>query len=233
MSSMDPLKLRVIEEIIRCNALVFGNVKLKSGRTSPYFFNIARMFNPTSLNILGEAYAKTIKDFVDLKEFDGIFGPSYKGVPLAVITSLKMKQLYGEDKPIIYNRKEFKNYGIKGDEIIIGPLEKGSRVIIIDDVLTTGSTKLKVKELLEAIGLKAIGVIVLLDRNELEDGIAASEVIRQQGLKYKAIIDAVELFQILWSRRADLKINDTIFSKIKEYYDIYGAKKLLFSVQNP
>ena len=210
--------------------MIFSDVKLKSGRIAPYFFNIARMFNPSSLNILGEAYAKTIRDLVDLKEFDGLFGPSYKGIPLAVITSLKIKQLYGEDKLIIYDRKEIKSYGVKGDELIIGPLEKGSRIIIIDDVLTTGSTKLKVKDMLENLGFKVIGVVVLLDRNELENGIAASDIIKRQGLKYKAIIEAIELFQVLWLRRTSLKINDTAFSKVKEYYDVYGAKKLLFGI---
>ncbi len=230
MLNVDSLKIQVIEEIIRCNALIFSDVKLKSGRVSPYFFNIAKMFNPSSLNILGEAYAKTIRDLVDLKEFNGIFGPSYKGIPLAVTTSLKIKKLYGEDKPIIYDRKELKSYGVKGDELIVGPLEKGSRIIIIDDVLTTGSTKLKVKDMLENLGFEVIGVIVLLDRNELEDEIAASDIIKRQGLKYKAIIDAVELFQVLWLRRASLEIDDIIFSKIKEYYDVYGAKKLLLGV---
>ncbi|MHC1600778.1 MAG: orotate phosphoribosyltransferase [Candidatus Nezhaarchaeales archaeon] len=230
MSNMDTLKLQVIEEIIRCKALIFSDVKLKSGRLSPYFFNIAKMFNPHSLNVLGEAYAKTIKSLLDLKEFDGIFGPSYKGIPLAVITSLKIKQLYGEDKPIIYDRKELKSYGVKGDELIVGSLEEGSRLIIIDDVLTTGSTKLQVKSMLENLGFKVVGVVVLIDRNELENGIPASEVVKQQGLKYKAIIDVIELFQVLWSRRTSLKIGDTVFSKVKEYYDVYGAKKLLLSI---
>ena len=96
--------------------------------------------------------------------------------------------------------------------------------------MTTGSTKLKVKDMLENLGFKVIGVVVLLDRNELENGIAASDIIKQQGLKYKAIIDAIELFQVLWLRRTSLKINDTAFSKVKEYYDVYGAKKLLFGI---
>ncbi|MDW8050381.1 MAG: orotate phosphoribosyltransferase [Nitrososphaerota archaeon] len=226
------MKSQVIEEMIRCKAIIFNDVKLKSGRTSPYFFNVAKMFNPHSLNVLGEAYAKTIAELVDLKEFEGLFGPSYKGIPLAVTTSLKIKQLYGEDKPIVYNRKELKEYGVKGDELFIGSLEKGSRLIIVDDVLTTGLTKLQVKGLLEDFGFKVIGVVVLLDRNELEDGVPASDIIKQHGLQYRAIVDAVELFQVIWLRRRELKIGEVIFGKLKEYYNSYGSKKLLFSVKN-
>lgn len=224
------LKHKVIEEIIRCRALVFDDVKLKSGRTSPYFLNVAKMFNPRSLDVVGEAYARIVAELLGLMEFDGIFGPSYKGIPLAVATSFKIRHLYGEEKPILYDRKEVKNYGVKGDELIIGFMNKGSRLVVIDDVLTTGLTKLKVKEHLENLGFRVVGVVVLMDRNELEDGTPASEVIREHGLKFYSIIEAVELFQVIWTKRAELGIDAPTLKKVKEYYDTYGSKKLFFNV---
>jgi len=222
------IKNSVVEEIVRCGAIVFSDAKLKSGRSSPFFFNVAKMFNPRSLDVLGEAYARVITELLDLNEFEGIFGPSYKGIPLAVATSFKMRQLYGKDKPVLYDRKEVKGYGVKGDERVVGAVDKGSRLVMVDDVLTTGLTKLKLKEDLEALGYKVVGVVVLMDRNEKEDGLPASEVIKSHGLKFGSIIEAVELFQVLWSRRDELKIEPSVFKKIKEYYDVYGSKKLLF-----
>ena len=232
MKELDELKAMVIEEIIKSKALVFGEIKLKSGRASPYFLNIAKMFNSHGLDLLGLAYAKAIRSFIGLEEFDGLFGPSYKGIPLAVATSIKLRQLYGIDKYVLYDRKELKGYGVKGDELIIGPIERGSRMLIIDDVLTTGSTKIQVKRTLEGLGLKVVGVVVLLDRNEIENGEAASKVIEREGLMFKAILDATELFHILWSKRKSLKISEEVFHKVKEYYDEYGAKKLLLSVEH-
>lgn len=230
MLELNSLKCKVIEEIIRCGALVFGDVKLKSGRTSPYFLNVAKMFNPRSLDVVGEAYAKVISNLLGLNELDGIFGPSYKGIPLAVATSFKIKQLYGEEKPILYDRKEAKSYGVKGEELIVGSIDKGSRLIVVDDVLTTGLTKLKVKERLEDLGFKVVGVVVLVDRNELEDDSPASEVIKMHGLKFHAVIEAVELFQNVWTRRTELGIDPLALKKVKEYYDVYGSRKLFFNV---
>ncbi len=222
------MKRTVLEEVIRCGAVVFDKVKLKSGRISPFFINVAKMFNPRSLDVIGEAYAKTIVELMSLRGFEGLFGPSYKGIPLAVATSLKIRQLYGEDKPVLYDRKEIKDYGVKGDERIVGAVDKGSRLVMVDDVLTTGSTKLKLKEELEALGYKVVGVVVLVDRNEREDGLSASDVIKRHGLKFSSIIDAVELFQELWARRSELKIEEFVFKELKEYYDVYGSKKLFF-----
>lgn len=229
---LNALRSKVIEEILRCGAIVFSDVRLKSGRISPYFLNVAKMFNPSSLEIVGEAYAEIIASSLNFKEFDGIFGPSYKGIPLAVAASFKLKQLYGEEKPILYDRKEAKNYGVKGDELIVGSMDKGSRLIVVDDVLTTGLTKLKAKEHLESLGFKVVGVIVLMDRNELEDDTPASEVIRMHGLKFNAVIEAVELFQVIWARRKELGIDPLTLEKVKKYYEAYGSKKLLFNVQH-
>jgi orotate phosphoribosyltransferase len=222
------MKNKVIEEIIRCNAIVFEEVTLKSGRTSPYFFDVGKMFNPTSLEIIGEAYARNIAELLSLDEFDGLFGLSYKGIPLAVATGFKIKQIYGKDKPVLYNRKEIKAYGVEEDKKIIGGIKKGSNLVIIDDVLTTGLTKLKLKEELESLGYKVIAVVVLMDRNEKENGQPASDIIRRQGLKFKAIIEAEELFQMFWKKRKELNIQPITFQKIKEYYDAYGSKKLSF-----
>lgn len=230
MLELNSLKLKVIEEIIRCRALIFDDVRLKSGRVSPYFLNVAKMFNPRSLEVIGEAYARILAESLGLMEFDGIFGPSYKGIPLAVATSFKMRSLYGEEKPILYDRKEVKDYGVKGDELIVGSIDKGSRLIVIDDVLTTGLTKLKVKEHLENLGFRVIGVVVLMDRNELENGNPASEVIKKHGLKFYSILEAVELFQVIWTKRTELGIDPLTLKRVKEYYDTYGSKKLFFNV---
>jgi orotate phosphoribosyltransferase len=78
------------------------------------------------------------------------------------------------------------------------------------------------------LGYKVVGVVVLMDRNEKEDGLPASDVIKRHGLKFSSIIEAVELFQVLWARRSELKIEESVFEKIKEYYAVYGSKKLLF-----
>ena len=231
---MEDLKDRLVDEILRSGALIIGEFKLKSGRISPFFFNIAKMFTPRSLSLLGSIYASTIRDLLDLKAFDAIVGPSYKGVPIAVATSLKIYELYGEDKPVLYDRKEAKKYGVKEEELIIGSAPRGARLVMVDDVLTTGATKASLKRLLEELGFKVVGLVVLLDREELEEGIPASTVLEREGLKFKAVMGATELFQRLWAKAsrglAPLSKNDML--KIKEYYDAYGAKKLLLSVED-
>lgn len=150
--------------------LQFGNFTLKSGRRSPYFFN-AGLFNSGScLSQLGDFYAKAIHD--SKLEFDLIFGPAYKGIPLAVATTVALYKNYGTDVPYVFNRKEIKDHGEGGLFIGATDLLKGAscRVLVVDDVVTAGSALREVIAMLEPFpGCRIVGVVISLDREERID----------------------------------------------------------------
>lgn len=157
---MTPYQKTFIELAIKNNALRFGEFTLKSGRISPYFFNVGQLNSGSILKILGECYAHTIED--STLQFDVLFGPAYKGIPIVCATAIAYSTLQ-KDIPYAFDRKEIKDHG-EGGQIIGTPLK--GRVLILDDVITAGTALRASVQLIQAQGASIAGVIVALDRQE-------------------------------------------------------------------
>ncbi|MEM4599979.1 MAG: orotate phosphoribosyltransferase, partial [Candidatus Methanomethylicaceae archaeon] len=174
--------------LLDVGAVKFGNFKLKSGRISPYFIDIGAIKEGKDLAKLGEFYAKSI---MELKiDFDVIFGPSYKGIPIAISTAIALSNIFGISKRIAFNRKEIKNYGEGG--VIIGEVKSGDRVIILDDVITTGKTKEDIIQLLHSINnVKILFILIAVDRMEKSNGKykATKEFELKYGIPVKSIVN--------------------------------------------
>ncbi len=166
---MEEYKKEFVSFMFRCNALKFGDFTLKSGRKSPFFMNAGAYVTGSQLTELGRYYAKAIHDNFGL-EFDVLFGPAYKGIPLAVATCMALNELYGKEVRYCANRKEIKDHGDKG--ILLGSkLEDGDRVIMIEDVTTSGKSMEETVPIVRAQAKVDIkGLIVSLDRHEKGKG---------------------------------------------------------------
>jgi orotate phosphoribosyltransferase len=162
---MLPHQKRFIQQCIQCNALSFGEFTLKSGRISPYFFNAGSFNTGKALKELGASYATTLEN--SNLDYDMIFGPAYKGIPLATATSIALAEHHQKDIPIAFNRKEEKDHGEGG--IVIGAPLKG-KVVIVDDVITAGTAIAHSLKLIEQAGAKIVGIVVALDREERFEG---------------------------------------------------------------
>jgi orotate phosphoribosyltransferase len=179
-----------IEFAIHREVLRFGEFTLKSGRTSPYFFNAGLFSSGHDLLRLGEAYAAALTR--SGLEYDIIFGPAYKGIPLAPTTAMTLAQ-QGDNRPWAFNRKEAKDHG-EGGNIVGAPLE--GRVLIIDDVITAGTAIRESMAIIEAAGATPAGVLVALDRQERGKGdlSAIQEVEQSYGIP---VISIIRLEQVL------------------------------------
>ena len=163
---MERYKQEFVEFMVECKVLKFGDFTLKSGRKSPFFMNAGAYVTGTQLRKLGEYYARAIHDNFGL-DFDVIFGPAYKGIPLSVATSMAISELYGKDVRYCSNRKEIKDHGDTG--ILLGSkLNDGDRVIMIEDVTTSGKSIEETCPILKAqADVKICGLIVSLNRMEV------------------------------------------------------------------
>lgn len=150
-----------LDFVTEANILRFGEFTLKSGRQSPYFFNAGLFNSGTTLAQAGRSYAAAITD--SELDYDVLFGPAYKGIPLVASTAIAMSQDFGITKPFCFNRKEAKDHGEGGS--IVGAELKG-RILIIDDVITAGTAIREVMDLINTAGAEAVGVVVALDRQE-------------------------------------------------------------------
>ncbi len=213
---MRPHQRRFLELALALDVLRFGEFTLKSGRISPYFFNAGRFDSGEALSGLGSAYASAALD--DAPAFDMLFGPAYKGIPLAVATAIALAREHGRDVPIAYNRKEAKTHGEAG--VLIGAPLTG-RVLIIDDVITAGTSVRESVALIRAAGATPCGVLIALDRCERGAGerSAADEVRTEFGLPVVAIATIVELLA-LTEIRADLVQHR---DRLVEYRSRYGV----------
>lgn len=183
-----------IEFALDHDVLRFGEFTLKSGRTSPYFFNTGIFNTGERLAGLGAFYASAVVDS-DL-EFDMLFGPAYKGIPIASATAVQLSTLHGLDVPWCFNRKEAKDHG-EGGLIVGSPLE--GRVLVVDDVITAGTAIREVMEIVATAGAKAVGIIVAVDRQERGQGelSAIEEVERDFGVTVIAIITLGQIIEYL------------------------------------
>ncbi|MEJ8566973.1 orotate phosphoribosyltransferase [Elongatibacter sediminis] len=174
--------------------LAFGSFTLKSGRQSPYFFNAGGFDDGASLATLAACYADAILDS-DVA-FDMLFGPAYKGIPLASATAVALHQQHARNVPFAFNRKEAKDHG-EGGQLVGAPL--AGRVLIIDDVISAGTSVRESLDIIEAAGAKAAGVAIALDRQERGQGelSAAQEVSRDHGIPCIAIAGLADLIDFL------------------------------------
>lgn len=185
---------RFLDAAIRSEALAFGHFTLKSGRESPYFFNAGRFDNGAALDTLGQCYAQALDE--SGLDFDMLFGPAYKGLPLATTLAVALHRDAGRNVPVAFNRKEAKDHGEGG--VLIGAPLRG-RVLIVDDVITAGTAIRESLALIRAAGAEAAGVVIALDRQERGAGerSAADEVRQDLGLPVVAVAGLADLLTYL------------------------------------
>ena len=223
---MESYKQEFIEFMIESNVLKFGDFVTKSGRKTPFFVNTGFYRTGTQLRRLGQYYARAIKEAFGM-EFDVLFGPAYKGIPLTVAASMAISEIYGVDVRYCSNRKEVKDHGDKG--ILLGsPLGDGDKVVIIEDVTTAGTSIGETMPILKAQGqVKPLGLVVSVDRMERGKGDkgALQEIAEQYGLQTTAIVTMEEVVSHLHNRpyKGKVIIDDTLKEAIDAYYEQYGA----------
>ena len=224
---MEAYKQEFIEFMVDSHVLKFGDFTLKSGRKSPFFMNAGAYVTGTQLKKLGEYYAKAIHDnFGD--DFDVLFGPAYKGIPLSVATTMAYSELYGKDIRYCSNRKEIKDHGDVG--ILLGSsIKDGDRVVIIEDVTTSGKSIEETFPIIKAQGYVEIkGLRVSLNR--MEKGLggkvsALAEIKEKYDIEARAIVTMQEVIEHLYNRpyKGQIYIDDTLKAAIDKYYETYGV----------
>lgn len=224
---MEQYKKEFIEFMVDCNVLKFGDFVTKSGRQTPFFVNTGFYRTGGQLKRLGEYYAKAIHDKFGL-DFDVLFGPAYKGIPLSVAASMAISELYGKEIPYCSNRKEVKDHGDKG--ILLGsPIVDGNKVLMIEDVTTAGTSIGETLPILNAQGnVTVCGLVVSVDRMERGQGekSALSEIQAKYGFETTAIVTMEEVVEHLYNREYQGKvyIDDSMKAFIDAYYEKYGVK---------
>ena len=226
---MEQYKKEFIEFMIDCNVLKFGDFVTKSGRKTPFFVNTGFYRTGSQLKRLGEYYAQAIHDHFGF-DFDVLFGPAYKGIPLGVVTAIAYSELYGKEVRYCSDRKEVKDHGADKGSFLGSKLKDGDRVIMIEDVTTSGkSMEETVPKVKGAADVTIVGLMVSLDRMEVGKGgvkCALDEVKDLYGFETAAIVNMQDVVEHLYNRECDGKvvIDDTLKAAIDAYYEKYGAK---------
>lgn len=224
---MERYKQEFIDFMVESKVLLFGSFTLKSGRQSPFFMNAGAYVAGSQLERLGEYYARAIHDTYG-DDFDVIFGPAYKGIPLAVITAIAFHKLYGKEVRYCSNRKEVKDHGDVG--ILLGSkLRDGDRVVVVEDVTTSGKSMEETIPILRAqANVTLVGLMVSLNRMERGKGskTALAEIRELYGLPTAAIVTMEEVVSYLYGKNEDGNglITDEIKRAIDAYYEEYGVK---------
>ena len=225
---MEQYKKEFIDFMVECKVLKFGSFVLKSGRKSPFFMNAGAYVTGSQLAKLGEYYAQAIHaNFGD--DFDVLFGPAYKGIPLAVATVIAYQKLYGKEIKYCSDRKEEKDHGADKGGLLGYPLKNGDRVVIIEDVTTSGKSIEETYPKIMAQGnVKVIGEMVSLNRQEraADSEKSALDVITEKyGFPAKAIVSMSEVVDSLYRSGDDSAvITDELKKEIDAYYAEWGAK---------
>ena len=222
---MEQYKKDFIDFMVECNVLKFGSFTLKSGRKSPFFMNAGAYVTGSQLMRLGEFYAKAVHEYFG-DEFDVFFGPAYKGIPLAVVTSIAYYKLYGKEVKYCCDRKEEKDHGADKGALLGYKIKDGDRVVIIEDVTTSGKSieetypKIKSQETVPG-GIKIVGEIVSLNRMEKapDSSKAALTVISEKyGFAAKAIVSMADVVEALYEKGNKQIITEEIKKQIDLYY---------------
>ncbi len=224
---MERYKEEFIGFMVDCGVLQFGDFVTKSGRQTPFFINTGFYRTGSQLRKLGRFYAQAIKDQFGL-DFDVLFGPSYKGIPLSTAAVIAISEMYDRDIRYCSNRKEIKDHGDKGI-LLGGPLGADDRVVIIEDVTTAGTSIAETMPIIKAQGEPdVIGMVVSVDRMERgkSDAGALAEISQTYGFKTTSIVTMKEVIEYLWNRpyKGKVIIDDRIKAAIDAYYDKYGAR---------
>lgn len=225
---MEQYKEAFIEFMVEANVLKFGDFTLKSGRKSPFFMNAGAYVTGSQLKRLGEYYAKAIHDHYG-DDFNVLFGPAYKGIPLSVATTIAFYELYGKEIRYCSNRKEIKDHGDTG--ILLGSkIKDKEKVVIIEDVTTSGKSIEETFPIIQAQGdVEIVGLMVSLNRMEQgksKDKSALDEIREVYGFPTAAIVTMEEVVDRLYNRECQGKIviDDTMKKSIEEYYKQYGVQ---------
>ena len=211
---MQEYQREFIEFAIKQNVLKFGEFTLKSGRTSPYFFNAGLFNSGQALAQLGKFYASALKD--SGINYDVLFGPAYKGIPLASATAIALADQHNIDTPYAFNRKEAKAHGEGGT--IVGAELKG-KIMIIDDVITAGTAIREVIDIIRQAGAEPAGVLIALNRQEKGNGelSAIQEVERDYGIPVASIVDLNQVLEYLSQDPAMSQYAESVAAYRKEY----------------
>jgi orotate phosphoribosyltransferase len=226
---MEQYKQEFIEFMVESDVLKFGDFTLKSGRKSPFFMNAGAYVTGSQLMRLGEYYAKAIHDTYG-DDFDVLFGSAYKGIPISVVTAVAYSTLYGKEIRYCSDRKEEKDHGADKGSFLGSKLKDGDRVVMIEDVTTSGkSMEETVPKVKGAANVEIIGLMVSLNRMErglTSNKSALDEVKEKYGFDAHAIVTMDEVVEHLYNKECNGKIviDDTIKAAIDAYYEQYGAK---------
>jgi orotate phosphoribosyltransferase len=219
---MQQYQLTFIDLALRCNALRFGRFTLKSGRESPYFFNAGLFSDGESVGALGRCYGAAI--VASGLAFDMLFGPAYKGIPLATATAVALASDHGLNVPYTFNRKEAKEHG-EGGSLVGAPLK--GRVLIVDDVITAGTAVRESLDLIRAAGAQPVGVALALDRQERGHGAlsAVQELEQTQALRCVSIVTLANLIEaIAHPPDGRARISDDQLTALRGYQQRYGVR---------
>ena len=214
---MQDYQKKFIEFAIRSGVLRFGEFTLKSGRVSPYFFNAGLFNSGTALASLGQFYAAALED--SGVEYDVVFGPAYKGIPLSAALTIALSEHYKKDIPYTFNRKEAKTHG-EGGSLVGAPLE--GRILIVDDVITAGTAIREVMEIIAAQPkAQAAAALIALDRQERGQGelSAIQEVERDFGIKVASIVGLNQVLDYV-AGDPELKVHAEAISQYRDQYGI-------------
>lgn len=211
--------------MVRSDVLCFGSFQTKSGRTSPYFINAGNYCTGAQASLLGEYYASCIME--NMPNFDLLYGPAYKGIPLAVSTSVALYRKFGVDRAYCFNRKETKDHGEGG--LFIGKRPKdGDKVVLIDDVVTAGlSLKESISLLKNTADVQIAGLFISVDRMERGAGLdtVVHEIGRELGIPIFPIITIREIINYLYKKEIDgsVFIDDAVLERMEQYLKKYGG----------
>lgn len=224
---MEQYKKEFIEFMIDSQVLKFGDFVTKSGRKTPFFVNTGFYRTGAQLKKLGEYYAQAIAESFGT-DFDVLFGPAYKGIPLSVTTAIALSDKFGADVRYCSNRKEVKDHGDVGI-LLGGPIQDGDRVMMIEDVTTSGKSINETMPILKAQGdITVAGLVVSVDRMERGTGTksAIAELEEKYGIKIRAIVTMAEVVEHLYNKpyKGKIIIDDAIKAAIDAYYEQYGAE---------
>jgi len=224
---MERYKKEFIEFMVDCQVLKFGEFVLKSGRVSPFYMNAGAYVTGAQLAKLGESYASAIHERYG-DDFDVLFGPAYKGIPLSVAAVMAYSKLYGKEIRYCSNRKEVKDHGDTG--ILLGSkLKDGDKVVIIEDVTTSGKSMEETVPIIRAqADIEIKGLMVSLNRMERGKGdkSALEEIKELYGFDANAIVTMGDVVEYLYNKpyKGNIYINDEMKAAIDRYYEQYGAK---------
>ena len=216
-----------IDFMVECEVLMFGDFTTKSGRKTPFFINTGKYRTGEQIRKLGQFYAQSIMENTN-GEFDVLFGPAYKGIPLAVTTVIALSEMYNKNAAFCFNRKEAKDHG-EGGSIIGHKLKDGDRVVIIEDVTTAGTSIAETVPVLKAAANVDVNALVI-SVNRMERGSgeksALDEIRETYGMKTFPIVSMAEVTEYLYNKEIKGKIllDDKIKSMIEDYYKLYGAR---------